>query len=423
MNRRVCELFAGVGGFRLGLQSAGWNVVWSNQWEPGRKVQYASDCYTSHFGAESHSNQDICKVDAQTIPDHELLVGGFPCQDYSVATANAQGIGGKKGVLWWEIRRILAAKKPPYILLENVDRLLKSPSKQRGRDFGVMLWCLNALGYSVEWRTLNAAEYGAPQKRRRVFIFGARNITSYGARVSQQENVSSWIHSEGFFSRPFKVQGSAQRVLVPEAPHALLPRGARATSERFAFQFENSGLMSSGRVWTYRVAPIAEKPVPLRSVLQHNVSEEYFVPTSLVAKWKYLKGAKAEKRTAGTGFEYRYAEGPLPFPDPSDAPGRTMLTDEGGTAPSRFKHIVEDLDNGQLRVITPVEAERLNQFPDNWTATGMPARARYYCMGNALVVGLIRRMAERLNEVIGGTDDPAIPFSDTEARARREILA
>jgi DNA (cytosine-5)-methyltransferase 1 len=399
VERRVCELFAGVGGFRAGLEPVGWEVVWSNQWEPGRRVQYASDCYVSHFGPGGHSNEDITKVEARSVPDHDFLVGGFPCQDYSVATANARGISGKKGVLWWDLRRIIASKRPPYLLLENVDRLLKSPSTQRGRDFGIMLWCLNSLGYSVEWRTINAADYGAPQKRRRIFIFAAHKGSAFGSAMATESDVSAWIHSEGFFAIPFPVMHPSQRVLAPEPPHVTLPRSVLHVSRSFVFPFENSGLMSRRRVWTYRMEPIREPPVTLGSILEGHAPEAYFVPPSLVKRWVYLKGAKAEKRRADTGYEYHYAEGPLPFPDPLNRPGRTMLTDEGGVSPSRFKHIVMDPIRHRLRVLTPVEAERMNQFPDNWTATGMPERMRYFCMGNALVVGLIRRMGMRLDSL------------------------
>ena len=178
---RVVELFAGVGGFRLGLESASdlFETVWANQWEPGRKSQYAYDCYKERFG-ENHNciNEDIALVKNQ-IPEHDLLVGGFPCQDYSVARTGAQGIQGKKGALWWEIRDVVEAKRPKYILLENVDRLLKSPAKQRGRDFGIILRCLSDLGYAIEWRVINAAEYGCAQRRRRTFIFATHESTDF----------------------------------------------------------------------------------------------------------------------------------------------------------------------------------------------------------------------------------------------------
>jgi hypothetical protein len=104
----------------------------------GKKSQHAFDCYISHFDTGTHVNDDIGKIPVEEIPDHTLLVGGFPCQDYSVAATGAKGIHGKKGVLWWEIKRIIEGKRPRFVLLENVDRLLKSPAKQRGRDFAIM---------------------------------------------------------------------------------------------------------------------------------------------------------------------------------------------------------------------------------------------------------------------------------------------
>jgi DNA (cytosine-5)-methyltransferase 1 len=183
---RVCELFAGVGGFRLGLEDCSdeFRFVWANQWEPSKKVQHAYDCYIKRFGEnENHVNEDISKIDKRSIPEHDLLVGGFPCQDYSVARTGARGIQGVKGVLWWQIREILREKQPRFVLLENVDRLLKSPAKQRGRDFAIMLACFNDLGYSVEWRVINAAEYGFVQRRRRIFIYAFKNDTNYFNKV------------------------------------------------------------------------------------------------------------------------------------------------------------------------------------------------------------------------------------------------
>ncbi len=201
MDKTVCELFAGVGGFRKGLESSSedWKTVWANQWEPGKKNQHAYNCYINHFGnSENHVNEDIGKIDKNDIPNHNLLVGGFPCQDYSVASTGAKGIEGKKGVLWWQIRDILETKSPKFVLLENVDRLLKSPSSQRGRDFGVILACFNDLGYSVEWRVINAAEYGFAQRRRRIFIFATKNTTNYYNELNN-ETLESIIHSKRIF--------------------------------------------------------------------------------------------------------------------------------------------------------------------------------------------------------------------------------
>ena len=111
---RVVELFAGVGGFRLGLEQASsrFQTVWANQWEPAMKKQFAYECYVKHFGAKKeYVCADIKNAKSQ-IPSHDLLVGGFPCQDYSIAKRNPQGIEGKKGILWWEIDSILYEHRP-----------------------------------------------------------------------------------------------------------------------------------------------------------------------------------------------------------------------------------------------------------------------------------------------------------------------
>ncbi len=394
---QVCELFAGVGGFRLGLERSGWEVIWSNQWEPGEKGQWASKCYRSHYGDERHVNQDIATVNEDDVPKHDLLVGGFPCQDYSVATTNAKGIHGKKGVLWWEIYRILGHRKPSFVLLENVDRLLRSPGNQRGRDFGVMLWCLNDLGYRVEWRVVNAADYAAPQKRRRLFILAARQGTALASAIADGLNRHQWLQKNGFFATAFPVVQDLVRPLVPEPPDGRLPRDLQPLSDTYGFEFLNAGVMVSGEIWTLSVKPRSEPLVTLQSVVQRDVAEDFLIREDDLPTWRYLKGAKSEPRRARSGFRYAYTEGAIPFPDPLDQPSRTMVTGEGGLSPSRFKHVILDSQLGRYRVLTPVECERLNQFPDDWTA-GMPGRKRYFCMGNALVVGLIERMGAQLAE-------------------------
>jgi DNA (cytosine-5)-methyltransferase 1 len=362
---RVVELFAGVGGFRLGLEASGpWDVLYSNQWEPSRKRQWASDCYRAHFTTGVHTNMDIAAVDASTIPDHDLLVGGFPCQDYSVASSSAQGIEGKKGVLWWEILRIVKAKMPQSILLENVDRLLKSPSKQRGRDFAIILSSLNALGYTVEWRVVNAADYGFPQRRRRVFIFASLD----GERVF--DDVFGAVGMESTFDLP-------QDLLDVSNNFTGMFLGA-GVSERFV---TNTGTPSTEGEWS-----------PLSSVLESDVGMQYYIRD--IKQWEYLKGAKKELRTTREGFTYEYSEGAIPFPDPLDRPSRTILTTEGGR--NRASHVVLDKETMAFRTLTETECERLMGFPDGWTNTGMPKGARYFCMGNAVVVGLVEMIGREL---------------------------
>lgn len=394
---RVAELFAGVGGFRLGMQVAGHKVVWSNQWEPGRKVQWASDCYVARFGPEGHSNEDIATVDVKTLPDHDLLVGGFPCQDYSVAATldKSGGIEGKKGVLWWEIVRILRAKQPKYLLLENVDRLLKSPARQRGRDFAIALSSLANLGYRVEWRVLNAADHGNAQRRRRVFIFGAHESTTPGRRMARDAGQHDYLTKQGFFPACFPVRQQSVEVVEAFEADIKLDRRLTVLSRDFSFDFQNSGVMANHSVWTRKVEAKREPVVPLSSKLDADADPEFYVPDSLVDRWRYMKGSKREERIAKNGHRYLYTEGAIPFPDHLDQPARTLLTGEGGIAPSRTKHLILDPKSKRYRVLTPTECERINGFPVGWTE-GMPPRWRYFTMGNALVVGLVERMAHHL---------------------------
>ncbi|MCU9809922.1 DNA (cytosine-5-)-methyltransferase [Acinetobacter sp. RIT592] len=399
---RVCELFAGVGGFRLGLEdcSDDFRFVWANQWEPSKKVQHAYDCYIQRFGeSDFHVNEDISTVDKRTIPNHDLLVGGFPCQDYSVARTGARGIQGVKGVLWWQIREILREKQPRFVLLENVDRLLKSPAKQRGRDFAVMLSCFNDLGYSVEWRVINAAEYGFVQRRRRIFIYAFRNDTNYFNRLDET-NLERWIHEDGFFQDEFpilpieEVDNSKVRQTRMEYNDIV------EISDTFSFEFENAGIMTGGTIYTEKTVPNYNgEYILLRDRLETNVDEKYYIDfdESRLEKFRQSKAAKRINRVSKTGHEYVFSEGALAFPDPIDRPARTMLTSEASV--NRSTHVVEDPATGRLRVLTPVEAERLNGFRDNWTNTGMTERTRYFCMGNALVVGLIRKMGNTLIDI------------------------
>lgn len=401
MQKTICELFAGVGGFRLGFDhlNSGWKTTWFSQWEPGAKTQWAHDCYVQHYGdcadmrGEYHTGEDISEMDKNAIPDHSLLVGGFPCQDYSVAhsLSSSKGIEGKKGVLWWQIRDILIAKKAPFCLLENVDRLLKSPAKQRGRDFGIILACLAELGYSAEWRVVNAAQYGAAQRRRRIFIFAYRNDTAYGKKMAES-TVEQIIDNDGFMKKAFPIQEMG-KVTNTEISTDIIN-----VSDNFKFAFENAGYMHDGVIYTAKVIEAEEAPILLGDILQANVDEKHYIPGDKMAKWTYLKGSKKIPRTSADGHEYTFSEGPIAFPDPWDRPGRTMLTSESTL--NRSTHVVSDPGTGRLRLLTPVEAERLQGFDDEWTNTGMPDRMRYFCMGNALVVQMITRMGKVLDEII-----------------------
>lgn len=403
---KVVELFAGVGGFRVGLTRASdaFHVVWSNQWEPSTKKQGASDVYVARFGAEGHSNEDISTVAAQDIPDHDLLVGGFPCQDYSVARTlkKAEGLAGKKGVLWWEIHRILKEKQTPYLFLENVDRLLKSPVKQRGRDFAVMLASLSDLGYVVEWRVVNAADYGMPQRRRRVFFMGYHKSTPMGKALLKGKDPERWLLHNGVFAEAFPCTSLQMLAYEFKLEGDLADISEQFNTGKTAGNspFQNAGLMVDRTVRTIKTTPNYAGPyTTLGDILvpEAQVDASYFVDPASMPQWKYMKGGKQETRTQKeTGFMYKYTEGGMVFPDALDKPSRTIITGEGGASPSRFKHVVQTSD-GRLRRLTPVELERLNMFPDGHTK-GASDSHRAFFMGNALVTGIV----ERVGKVLAG---------------------
>lgn len=408
---KVVELFAGVGGFRLGLTQASdkYKIVWSNQWEPNSKLQEATYIYIKRFGSENHSNVDIAKVPISEIPDHNLLVGGFPCQDYSVARTlkQATGIEGKKGVLWWQIHRILQEKKkkPEFLLLENVDRLLKSPVSQRGRDFALMLSSLSDLGYIVEWRVINAADYGMPQRRRRVFLLGYYKTTKIFQQINNYVNPIDWVTTDGIMVKAFPIETTPMEHENYEIKGDLIDISLNFNNDkRTKSPFENSGLIINRNIHTLKSKPKynGERKFLKHIILMNGaVPEKYYLEDNSIEKWKYHKYAKKHERVnKATGIKYNYSEGSMSFPDPLDKPARTIVTGEGGTAPSRFKHVIQ-MPDGRLRRLTPIELERLNMFPDDHTRELTDIK-RAFMMGNALVVGVVENIAKTLINFING---------------------
>lgn len=457
MEKTVCELFAGVGGFRCGLNSIKtiedaskpekWKTVWFSQWEPAdKKIQWAHSCYVNRFGncldidGNDTTNLDINIVDKTRVPDHNLLVGGFPCQDYSVASslATSKGLEGKKGILWWDIRDILEEKEAPFVLLENVDRLIKSPASQRGRDFAIILACFRDLGYTVEWRVINAAEYGYQQRRRRTFIFAYRDRTAYAERIAREVNyagaeneerhrksIGKILLEDGFFAKSFPVVTCDDKMIRM----VKMPEGIGELSSSFSFTFENSGVMKDGIAYTLKTTPDHNgEQITLGDIVEDgDVARSFFIPKDRLyytfpgidhsdetherlsdaahKTWQYVKGAKKLPRQAKNGHEYIFSEGPVPMIDEYDKPARTMLTSEG--AFNRTTHIVRDKKTDEIRLLTPIEVERIQGFPDDWTKeclvdgeiVEMPVHKRRFMMGNALVVDLISQMEPQLSQI------------------------
>ncbi|RRN48101.1 DNA (cytosine-5-)-methyltransferase, partial [Streptococcus suis] len=406
-----------VGGFRIGLENSNkeiFKTLWSNQWEPSRKSQDAFEVYNYHFPDSENLNISISDITDEKFStmNPDMIVGGFPCQDYSVARSkkNEQGIEGKKGVLFWEIIRATRITKPKYLILENVDRLLKAPSKQRGRDFAIMLTAFNNLGYSVEWRVINAAEYGRSQRRRRVFFFVFRNDTEYAKKLDitfEQENevfpenkYDQYIFKSGLFATQFPIHPTPvkNRHVYYELSDDIVE-----VSDNFTGTVWNTGIMRHGKYYSIDTSCAFDgNPITLGEILQseHDVPEKYFITDSdKLEKFQYLRGAKRIERTSADGHTYIYSEGGMSPTDDLNLPGRTMLTSEGTV--NRSTHFLEV--NGRYRLITPIEAERLQDFPDNWTQKKLKSdgsvvevsdKMRMFFMGNALVTEIVKQIGD-----------------------------
>jgi DNA (cytosine-5)-methyltransferase 1 len=420
---KVIELFAGVGGFRLGLEGLNnksstsnykknlkndikYKVVYSNQWEPSSKTQYASMVYEKRFGKDGHFNIDISNLSISDLKMKcDMLVGGFPCQDYSVANSlrSSKGLLGKKGVLWWQIERILSElgkNKPKFLILENVDRLIKSPVSKKGRDFAVMLASLNDLGYTVEWRIINAAEYGFPQRRRRIFIIGYLENTVINKKRLKYSNIE-WIESKGVLGSSFNCIQKSHKLefeIIGDLENISKKFGSSTGKSNFL----NSGISSNRKVYSYEVKPLEIKfETTLRDIIEDesNVSDEFWLDLKDKPKWEIAKGAKKKERISKSGHSYIFSEGAMSLIDDLDLPSRTIITSEGGKSPSRVKHLIEQ--NGRIRRLTPIELERLNMFPSDFTKIeNISDSKRAFLMGNALVVGVVEKIGQSILKIL-----------------------
>jgi DNA (cytosine-5)-methyltransferase 1 len=496
-------MFAGVGGFRLGLEGppskywetdflkfgeTGFKVVWSNQWEPGCSKQWASTIYTERFGEEGHDGGDLHNFtktlkDTHQIPQLDLLVGGFPCQDYSVArtVSGELGIQGEKGKLWqpiWQIIKRSHAKqtrnRPKAILLENVPRLLNSPASARGLNFSVILKRLLKMSYEVEWRVIHANDYGFPQQRSRVFILAYRTSRGndkgtmrrngpghfglFGRGAKKLGPMQRWVFGDhsgciredcevGPFAQAFParfevVKEKSEIPKIGDLSHRRSPFGSAGYAWRGEIKDEDGNRRQHTNLFrSWKAIPIREESRTIRDIMvqkgEADYDESYEVDKTELKKWKYEKGEKREFRIRKSDLEkypelakwyakckkskdqkvwneyradfekilgadgsYNYDEGAIAFPDSIDKPSRTVVTAEIGKSASRMRHLIKH-DDGTYRTLFPIEAERLNMFPDNWTKIErIPDSKRGFMMGNALVVGIIHKIREPLWELL-----------------------
>ena len=262
-----------------------------------------------------------------------------------------------------------------------------------------MLASLADLGYMVEWRVVNAADYGFPQKRRRVYIVG-RLATGKADRPTS--NAVELLVRDGVLARALPVEESA----VALGPDLTLDGSLPDLSEAFGRGLAALPVRERRRDdRPRRVDPATPArgtgPRPRCATCSTRPTRSRPSTSSPRARSRSGSTSRARRPSRAThkasGTEYFYQEGPIPFPDEIDGPARTILTGEGGTSPSRFKHLI-GVEDGRYRRLTPRELERLDGFPDDWTDTGMPDGRRAFMVGNALIVGIIERIGAVLRD-------------------------
>ncbi len=264
----------------------------------------------------------------------------------------------------------------------------------------------------MEWQVINAGDYGYPQSRKRVFILAYKRPKSAGEyfRVNKEILREAFPYREVTGKTSFRLlQEKQARNLdgyiedIPNYLHDVSTEWDEVRKESKTSPFMDAGMAYDGHVLTTKVKSTYNGPKKtLEMILQDNnvIPEDFYIPTEKLGRWEYLKGAKKEQRVhKETGTAWQYSEGAVTFPDALNRPSRTIVTGEGGTSPSRFKHVIQTED-GRYRRLTPVELERLNGFPDGWTSLkGCPDKKitdgqRAFLMGNALVVGIIEKIGK-----------------------------
>jgi len=376
---RHLDLFRGIGGFHLGLERAtGYRCVWSNDID-----KYASIIYKNHWPDTPEVTGDIRGVDEKTIPQHDLLCAGFPCQAFSVA-GKRKGFEDTRGTLFFEICRIAAYHRPELLLLENVKGLLNHDG---GRTFATILYALEDMGYWWEYQVLNSKNYGVPQNRERVFIIGhlregsSRPIfpITKSVGLSDKENQGereSRTGVRGGISPTIDARYGALR--NAGEPYIMnIPHGYND-----GFKKPLPGLKSN-RGAQYNellVHPIAtgvnmpsRGPEPRKDMLASTIKVSHPNPIMEINAIHY--GDSQQDRL-------HFIDGISPTMPSNRAQNKLKIT-----------------DGVRIRRLTPMECERLQGFPDGWTE-GVSDTQRYKCLGNAVTVNVVEFLGRKLRESI-----------------------
>lgn len=341
------SLFAGVGGFDLAMQRQGIKVAASVEIDKN-----CNEVLAKHFpDAKQFTDVTTVKgkelIDAGFNPSSGIITGGFPCQDLSVAGKRA-GLAGSRSGLFWEIARLVEETQTEYFVLENVPGLLSSNG---GKDFGLVIGTMAELGYSVGWRVLDAQYFGVPQRRRRVFIVGRRATSGSVAEIL------------------FKSEGLSRDLApIKQAREDL----ATNTTESFG----QTGFAKYTAGVTTLTATTYKRP-----------EDNVVVTSSSFGGYKEGVGTlRANGGDLGGGSENLIVFHPS-YHDGARVQEKTMntLTSHMGTGGNNVSMVAKETN---VRRLTPIECERLQGFPDDWTA-GQSDTNRYKQMGNAVAVPVV----------------------------------
>jgi DNA (cytosine-5)-methyltransferase 1 len=363
------EMFAGIGGFRIGLESAGIRVIWANDIDPK-----ACAVYASHFHDGSLVSGDIRQV-KESIPPHDVLTAGFPCQPFSAAGKKLGIHDTMRGTLFAEIVDVLERLEPSFFVLENVKRLL---SMEHGRHFKTILLALTGAGYFVEWRLLNAKNFGLAQNRERIFLVGRKNaeetLASETARFATSDSVlflgpELSTHS-GLFS-----SSSVSQLLVPIAG-----------LQKFGF----AGLAFGGQAYTFSPIgfPDIVPPMLLKDVLDAEIDPRFDFTESTEAWLKHNE----EVNSFIHGVEI------LSNQDGGRRMGYTIFG-TGGVAPTltatTSRHYERYRVGERYRRLTNAEYARLQGFSTDWCSC-VSIYDQYGLYGNAVPPVIAKWIASRL---------------------------
>ena len=354
---RFIELFAGIGAFRLGLERTGHKCVWANEWN-----EKAGRIYERQFG-ERPDARDITTIPSGELPDADLIVGGFPCATFSVAGRRTGfSLEDTRGTLAFEMFRLAHEQAIPYILFENVKGLLNHDG---GRTFGIILSVLDELGYDCQWELLDSQNFGVPQHRERIFVIanlrGKPRPKVFPIGITGQEDDGTHPQKsggrEGFFSD------------ISPTLDAHYYKGGAARQYVVEQESRRDGEM--------------------------RVFDEGIVPT-----------LTAQMGTGGNNVPY--VRPVLDLGRVNKKPNGRLIKDDGDpmytiTAQDRHGVLYGDETSYELRKLTPLECERLQGLPDNFTkfyedGTLVSDMVRYERCGRTITVSVVEAIGRKLHE-------------------------